>query len=89
MKTKDQILKLIHENRILGQPSFFLNGKKMSLRKIQNVIKSNVSDRAKFDFRGKKLTLPWYKGDYNYYTSDHGGKCRLKKHRFYITVING
>lgn len=89
MMNCQEILSLIKDNKFTS--SFFLNGKRMSGRKISNVIDNNISKDVKFIVKSKRQTLPFYKGDFLYYKNMHNnpGLCRIKKNRFYITVVNG
>jgi hypothetical protein len=68
--------------------SYFLNGKRVKVEKLRKIIQNNFPECTRFEVKEKKATMPFYKGDYEYfmYYSSDSKMSRMERKRFYITA---
>jgi hypothetical protein len=67
--------------------SYFLNNKKISLKKLKNVLHNNLTHKNVFNFSLVRKNRPFYKGDFKYFMSAYSKKCRQKKLKMYINAL--
>lgn len=94
---KCEIYTKLGHSSFLGGVKYFLNGKKVSYKKLHKILKNNINEKASFTYTEKTRLLPFYKGDWSYYSmaytsneDDIGFKNikRLEVKRIYIQMVN-